>query len=171
MDSGFGALHLGVEVEDPEALLASHDVVFVATGRHWPTAAWRLGRGLELSEGRSEEALIVKFLLAETGAAERLRQARSGVGRFEVPGQPSYVLRPGVSDAEGWLWVLGLAPELLRQLRERLDVAPQHSRSFQELWSHLTTSCASKRGKKHRSGTKMVLAYLDQLLRPNVQLK
>ena len=26
------------------------------------------------------------------------RQARSGVGRFEVPGQPMYILRPGASE-------------------------------------------------------------------------
>jgi len=39
------------------------------------------------------------------------RQARSGVGRFEVPGQPMYILRPGASEDQarhgsaGWgMW-------------------------------------------------------------------
>jgi len=46
---------MGCQIEDPEALLADHDVVFVATGRNWPCDQWREGRGFQVAMGRHEE--------------------------------------------------------------------------------------------------------------------
>eukprot|EP00438_Fugacium_kawagutii_P022368 Skav205218 [mRNA] locus=scaffold400:180414:191183:- [translate_table: standard] len=59
-------------------------------------------------------ALILKFALQPGPDLQRaVQEARSGVGRFEVPGQPMYILRPGASEDQGWLWIMGLAPDVL----------------------------------------------------------
>ncbi|CAL1171826.1 unnamed protein product [Cladocopium goreaui] len=142
---GFGALHMGCQIDDPEALLADHDVVFVATGRNWPCDEWRGGHGFEVSLGRCEEALILKFALQPGNELQKtVQEARSGVGRFEVPGQPMYILRPGASEDQGWLWIMGLSPDVLNHIRSSIESGsaqdlpdqPQKSTfaSFLDMW-------------------------------------
>lgn len=179
-ESGFGALHMGSQIDHPEALLADHDVVFVATGRNWPTDTWRQGHGFQVSVGHHEEALILKFTLEPTDdIGKSLQQARSGVGRFEVPGQPMYILRPGATEDQGWLWIMGLPEDLVRRIKKSLQRAEELQAnlggsskvifgSFLEMWnsvSKLARTGSNKKSRKH-SGPSLALAYLDQLLRP-----
>ena len=56
------------------------------------------------------------FLEVETLTHSQLphSQARSGVGRFEVPGQPMYILRPGASEDQARCWDRPLKPSPMR---------------------------------------------------------
>lgn len=170
---GFGTLHLGHSVEDPEALLADHDVVIVATGRSWPGEEWRRGRGFQLTVGEQDEALILKFVLQPaTDLAKTLQEVRSAVGRFEAPDLPMYILRPGTSEEQGWLWVLGLNPHILRHLRGILLQASQEdpaSGTSQglKLASFLQVlTCMPRRKSKLLTALRAAFTYLDKQLRP-----
>lgn len=182
-ECGFGALHMGCQIEDPEALLADHDVVFVATGRNWPCDQWREGRGFQVAMGRHEEALILKFTLPPGPELQKMvQEARSGVGRFEVPGQPMYILRPGASEDQGWLWIMGLSPDVLNHIRRSLESRTSEEAlpdlpgkatftSFLDMWNSLTKAPRRPSKKKSRKqkpqlGPNSALTYLDQLLRP-----
>jgi len=185
-ECGFGALHMGCQIEDPEALLADHDVVFVATGRNWPCDQWREGHGFQVAMGRHEEALILKFTLPPGPELQKtVQEARSGVGRFEVPGQPMYILRPGASEDQGWLWIMGLSPDVLNHIRSSLESRTSEEAlpdlpgkatftSFLDMWNSLTSfaprrnrpSKKKSRKQKPQLGPNSALTYLDQLLRP-----
>mmetsp|Transcript_101208 Transcript_101208/g.179746 ORF Transcript_101208/g.179746 Transcript_101208/m.179746 type:complete len:735 (+) Transcript_101208:99-2303(+) len=120
--AGFGSIQLGEGVEEPEDLIEEHDVVFVATGRHWPGEEWRRGRGLQVSVGKEEEAVILKFILEPNPELGKiLNEVRGHLGRFDAPGQPTYVLRPGPCEEQGWLWILGLTPEMIARVRRAMD--------------------------------------------------
>ncbi|CAE7308843.1 unnamed protein product [Symbiodinium microadriaticum] len=172
--SGFGTLHLGHSVEDPEALLADHDVVIVATGRSWPGEEWRRGRGFQLTVGEQDEALILKFVLQPaTDLAKTLQEVRSAVGRFEAPDLPMYILRPGTSEEQGWLWVLGLSPHILRHLRGILLQASQEDATASgatqglKLGSFLQVlTCMPRRKSKLLTSLRAAFTYLDKQLRP-----
>lgn len=172
--SGFGTLHLGHSVEDPEALLADHDVVIVATGRSWPGEEWRRGRDFQLTVGEQDEALILKFVLQPaTDLAKTLQEVRSAVGRFEAPDLPMYILRPGTSEEQGWLWVLGLSPHILRHLRGILLQASQEDATASgatqglKLGSFLQVlTCMPRRKSKLLTALRAAFTYLDKQLRP-----
>ncbi|CAE7192766.1 unnamed protein product [Symbiodinium pilosum] len=174
--AGFGAIHLGKVVEDPEVLLADHDVVFVATGRSWPGEGWRRGHGFELAVGQSDEALILKFVLQPAPELGKiLQEVRSAVGRFEAPGLPMYILRPGASEEQGWLWVLGLPADIIRHLRGAIleasqkDFAASHASQGLKLSSFLgvlTSVPPRKSRSKLVAGLRAAFTYLDKHLRP-----
>eukprot|EP00930_Biecheleria_cincta_P068695 TRINITY_DN5642_c0_g1_i1.p1 TRINITY_DN5642_c0_g1~~TRINITY_DN5642_c0_g1_i1.p1 ORF type:complete len:696 (-),score=80.27 TRINITY_DN5642_c0_g1_i1:80-2167(-) len=134
--AGFGTLKLGQTIHEPESLLADHDVVFVASGRRWPGDDWRQDRGLQVNVGKTEEALILKFTL-EPGpnVGRTLSEVRGALGRFEAPGHPTYILRPGATEEQGYLWVLGLAPELLDRARSALEDFKHEQDLLQEMQS------------------------------------
>eukprot|EP00931_Biecheleriopsis_adriatica_P118814 TRINITY_DN94131_c0_g1_i1.p1 TRINITY_DN94131_c0_g1~~TRINITY_DN94131_c0_g1_i1.p1 ORF type:complete len:710 (+),score=137.03 TRINITY_DN94131_c0_g1_i1:152-2281(+) len=193
--AGFGSLQLGKRIDGAEALIADHDVVFVATGRGWPDDEWRRGNGMQVSVGRTEEALILKFSLEPNpDLGKILTEVRGSLGRFEAPGQPTYILRPGPSEEQGWLWILGLGTDVLGRMHRSLEGEQQdvlnemqgqgqepgtakaqprgglNFSSFREMWAGVTTSgTASPPASPSRKGnTRIVqaLAYLDKQLRP-----
>eukprot|EP00439_Symbiodinium_sp_Y106_P056356 s3244_g7.t3 len=123
--------------------------------------------------GLHHEALILKFVLQPaTDLAKTLQEVRSAVGRFEAPDLPMYILRPGTSEEQGWLWVLGLNPHILRHLRGILLQASQEdpaSGTSQglKLASFLQVlTCMPRRKSKLLTALRAAFTYLDKQLRP-----
>ncbi|CAE8604331.1 unnamed protein product, partial [Polarella glacialis] len=157
-------------------LLADHDVVFVATGRNWPGDAWRRGRGLQVNVGRTEESLILKFALEPSPELGRvLDEVRGALGRFQAKGQATYVLRPGPSEEQGWLWIMGLGSEMLARMKTVL--AEQQGgftfSSFRNMWSGLGKGSpisgeapTTKKGSRAAAAVLKALSYVDEKLRP-----
>eukprot|EP00435_Cladocopium_sp_Y103_P046926 s1358_g13.t1 len=143
------------------------------------------GFGLILIFKPSQNTLAVYYMIRDKEAFE---DARSGVGRFEVPGQPMYILRPGASEDQGWLWIMGLSPDVLNHIRSSIESGsaqdlpdePQKSTfaSFLEMWKRHSARKgrvtkaprvpSKKKAGKHKPqlGPSSALGYLDQLLRP-----
>lgn len=165
--TGFGTLELGQGIHGPESLLADHDVVFVASGRRWPGDDWRQARGLQVNVGKTEEALILKFVLeASPNTARTLSEVRGALGRFEAPGHPTYILRPGATEEQGYLWVLGLAPELLDRARSALEDLKHEQDLLQEM------QCGRRRVQQAGAGKMEESAEPGrQSPKPNVQLE
>jgi hypothetical protein len=91
---------------------------------------------LQVNVGKTEEALILKFTL-EPGPhiGRTLSEVRGAVGRFEAPGHPTYIIRPGATEEQGYLWVLGLSPEIMDRARFALEGFKHEQDLLQEMQS------------------------------------
>jgi len=165
--NGFGSLQLGDAVPAPEELLKDHDVVFVATGRGFPSEEWRQERGMQVRVGRTETALILKFALETTPDLSRtLAELADSLARLEVKGQPHVFLRPGPTDEEGYVWLLGLSADALARIGTTLeDKRGIVFTSFRQMWSELTTTSTSSSLRKKDKAPKAAFALMDKQLK------
>lgn len=136
--AGFGSLRFGVAVQRPEHLFAEgYDVVIVAAGRQAMDDEWRQAHGCCVSTGNAEEALILKFqssfACVGTHLSDKLARAIGGGLRI--------FLRPGATENQGWLWIMGLPALLAERVRvELLRLQTQGQSlcpSFGALWGAL----------------------------------
>ena len=118
--AGFGQMFFGDKVEDPEELFSSgYDVVVVASGRHGLTEEWREERDLPVSVTGLEDALIFQFKGAR-GSERAAAAADASLTRtFKRCKHARGYIRPGEQASEGWVWVLGMAPEVMQLVRSR----------------------------------------------------
>eukprot|EP00929_Paragymnodinium_shiwhaense_P054301 TRINITY_DN27200_c0_g1_i1.p1 TRINITY_DN27200_c0_g1~~TRINITY_DN27200_c0_g1_i1.p1 ORF type:complete len:641 (+),score=122.38 TRINITY_DN27200_c0_g1_i1:161-2083(+) len=164
--AGFGSFRLGEGVEAPEKLLEEFDVVFAATGRRFPDDDWRRSQGMQMRIGQTDEALILKFVREPGTDSVSLADVNSALlSRLDLKGQLSIFLRPGVTEGQGWVWLMGLGCELVSKIRASIesrqnDVAA--SDSFSAAWSQFSI----KAPRDIVGSVTAALAMLDEHLKP-----
>jgi hypothetical protein len=120
VNAGVGKMRFGVETNDPDSLHAEgYDAVVIASGRNGVTAEWRAQRDMEVAVSTSETAIIVAYTKATGGirgkAAADIALARVGAGSARM------FLRPGIIDADGWLWMLDLNKRIIKAAKRILS--------------------------------------------------
>lgn len=162
--AGFGELRLGESIDAPESLLEDHDVVFVATGRSFPSDGWRESMGMQVITGRSDEALILKFQSAP-GQGGSIADMQLSLARLEAKSQSSIFLRPGPTEESGWVWLLGLSTKVAANIKEAVSgaEAAQSFESFSNAWASLS---GDARKSAKAAGLSSVFSELDRQLRP-----
>jgi len=164
-----GCLRFGVEVRRPEDLFAEgYDVVIVAAGRQAMDDEWRQAHGFAVSTGNAEEALIFKYQssVACAGALLADKVARAVGGGLRI------FLRPGATEDQGWVWVMGLPVVLAERVRAGLEQLQTQGQgicpSFSALWGALgddeLLANSGSEGASEFSGQAM--RFLDDALQP-----
>lgn len=135
--ANYGKLHFDVEIPDPDTLFdQGYDVVIWAGGRYSLDDTWRHARGLDVSTTSSEDTLVIKFD-SKFGSTRNHSLEQSSLARFG-----KVFVRPGASDDEGWIWVLGLSSEFASQARRKLKLASRSPLTcFKELHDLLGDIC------------------------------
>ena len=126
--AGFGQLHFGADVVDPDVLhreaqlrgvrepTAPYDLVFVASGRRGTPDEWRVPRGLDAIVDGTAAAVIVQYWGARRGSERSIDALIGSVSRALAPAR--VFLRPGAVAGSGWAWLVGL-PEALTEAARR----------------------------------------------------
>lgn len=135
----FGKFNFDAEIGDPESLFDhGYDVVIVAGGRQSLPDDWRQPRGLDLCTNNSEMALSIKFA-SGPGAVRHHSLAESSLARL---GHQVFI-RPGASDSEGYVWILGLPSEFAAKARAKLasHVSFTHFLELRAILGELLETC------------------------------
>jgi len=111
-------LEFDVAISNPESLFdRGYDVVILAGGRHSLPDKWRIPRGFDMCESNAEETLTIKFVSGPGALCDRSVE-ESSLAR--AVGGGKVFIRPGATEDQGWVWVLGLPSEFAERARAKL---------------------------------------------------